>query len=291
MTEKRFWHEPFVHFFILGVLLFGIDAFLRNQSDTASAGEIVVTAGRIENLGAMFERTWQRPPTAVELKGLIDSYILDEALYREGVALAMDQDDSVVRRRVRQKLDFFVDDLASPDEPEEAELQAWLDAHKDAYAIPAVFTFFQVYLNPERHGDTLDAEAQRLLAELRASTSSIDIGSLGDATLLEPDYVNYRADMVESGFGGGFAAQLEGAPVGEWSGPYESAFGVHLVYLEALTPAGTPELTVVRDEVERDWRYDQREAAVARFHQQALEGYEVTVEWPESTAGGAGDSE
>ena len=122
MSIKKLLREPFVHFFVLGVVLFGIDALLRGQSDTEDKGEIVVTEGRIENLAAMFEKTWQRPPTNVELEGLVNSYIRDEALYRHGVEMGLDQDDNVIRRRVRQKLDFLIDDLASPAEPDNSEL-------------------------------------------------------------------------------------------------------------------------------------------------------------------------
>lgn len=284
MSIKKLWREPFVHFFILGVFLFGLDAMLRDQSDTASRGEIVVSAGRIENLAAVFEKTWKRPPTAMELRGLVDTYIRDEALFREGVLMGVDQDDNVIRRRVRQKVDFLVDDLASPTEPEDAELQSWLDEHTETYLVPATYTFSHVFVNPEKHGDSLESEANRLLAELRSLGANVDLNELGDATLLEPTFVDYRADMVAGSFGDRFTSQLEDAPIGEWSGPYGSSFGAHLVYMAAMTPARVPKLEEVRNAVERDWRRVQREAAVVEFHQETVDKYDVTVEWPLTTA-------
>jgi hypothetical protein len=291
MKKQRFWREPFFHFTLIAVLIFVVDAWLRDRSDAAGAGEIVVTAGRIENLSAMFEKTWQRPPTDEELQGLVNTYIRDEALFREGVALGVDQDDNVIRRRVRQKVDFFVDELASPAEPEEADLQGWLDEQSENYAVPAVFTFVQIYLDPQQNGESIGARIDELLIELQAADTDIDISMLGDATLLRPAYVDYRADLVANSFGHSFAKQLEEAPVGQWSGPIESAYGVHLVYMEAMTPARIPELAEVRDEVARDWRREKREAAVAEFHEQAVARYEVTVEWPESSTASAGANE
>lgn len=226
---KRLLREPFLHFVLLGVLVFAADAYLRLRSSEAGGGEILVTQGRIENLAALFTRTWRRPPSAEELRGLVDNYVLEEALFREGVALGVDQGDTVIRRRVRQKMDLFVDDLVDSAEIPEAELEAWLAAHPESYAQPARFTFRQVYLNPDQRGSDVRADAERLLAELRSSEGDIEPAELGDPSLLEPTYTDYRADAVASSFGPVLAEHLAGAATQEWSGPVESPFGLHLI--------------------------------------------------------------
>jgi hypothetical protein len=278
---KRLLREPFLHFVLLGVLVFAVDAFIRARTAQVGGGEIVVTQGRIENLAALFARTWQRPPTAAELRGLVDEYVLEEALFREGVALGVDQGDAVIRRRVRQKMDFFVDDLVDSGETPEAELQIWLAEHPDAYAQPARFTFRQVYLNPDRRGDAVRSDAERLLEVLLSTDDTSDARELGDGSLLQHAYADYRADTVESSFGQAFAAALAALPLSEWSGPVTSAFGLHLVIIDASTPGRLPALAEVRDEVERDWGFAQREEASKLFHEQIVSRYDVTIDWPQ----------
>ena len=281
MNTKRLLREPFLHFVLLGVLVFAVDAVLRERSAQAGGGEIMVTQGRVENLAALFARTWQRPPTAGELRALVDEYVLEEALFREGVALGVDQGDTVIRRRVRQKMDFFVDDLVDSGEMPEAELTAWLAAHPESYAQPARFTFRQVYLNADRRGRALQADAERLLAELRASGGTSDARALGDRSLLEHAYVDYSADIIARSFGQVFADGVALLPTGEWSGPVESAFGLHLVFVDQNIPGRFPTLAEVRDEVERDWSHTQRQDATQQFYEEVVARYEVTVEWPQ----------
>ncbi len=285
MNIKRLLREPFFHFVLLGVVIFAVDAYLRQRSAEAGAGEIIVTAGRIDNLAALFTKTWQRSPTADELRNLVDEYVLEEALFREGVSLGVDQGDTVIRRRVRQKMDFFVDDLVDNGQPPEAELEAWLTEHPESYAVPARFTFRQVYLNADERGEAVQADADETLAQLRSADGVSDPRELGDRSLLQSAYADYRADMVASSFGETFAEQLAGLPTGEWSGPIESAFGLHLVHVDASTPGRAPTLAEVREAVERDWSHAQRQEASRVFYDQVVSRYDVTVEWPEFLEG------
>ena len=285
---KKLVREPLLHFVLLGALLFALDAFLRERTVEASGGEIVVSAGRIETLAALFAKTWQRPPTLQELQGLVDDFVLEEALYREGVAMGVDRDDTIIRRRVRQKMEFVVDDLVELTDPDEAQLEAYFAEHATSYARPARFTFRQVYLNADRRGDAARGEADLVLAALRAGTAR-DPRELGDGSLLEHAFEDAGADLVERTFGPRFAEELAEQPLGEWSGPIESAFGLHLVLVEARVEGELPELAEVRDAVERDWSYAQGEAASEAFYEELLERYRVVVEWPATE--GLGTSE
>ncbi len=275
---KRFLREPLLHFIFLGIMVFALDALLRERE--TGGGDIVVSEGRIENLAALFAKTWQRPPTAEELRGLVDDYVLEEALYREGVALGVDQDDTIIRRRVRQKMEFIVDDIVELAEPSEAELEAWLGEHPESYTRPARFTFRQVYLNPERRGDALRSDAERVLMELRSTTSDTDPRKFGDGSLLNYENADVGTNMVANSFGQAFADHLSTLPTGEWSGPIESAFGIHVVFVDARTEERLPALAEVREAVARDWSYAQRQAASKAFYEGVLARYRVTVEWP-----------
>jgi len=278
---RRFLREPLLHFVVLGVLLFAADAWRREGGGGGGSGEILVSQGRIENLAALFAKTWQRPPDAQELRGLVDDYVLEEALYREGLSLGVDQDDMIIRRRVRQKVEFVVNDIVAIDDPTDAELEAWLAEHADSYARPARFTFRQVFLSADRRGDAVRSDAETVLAELRSDSAPADPRELGDRSLLKHAFADVGTNVVASTFGPSFADQLASLPTGEWSGPVESAFGLHVVFIDASNEGRRPVVDEVRAAVKRDWSYAHREEASKAFYAGVLEQYAVTVEWPE----------
>ena len=239
---------------------------------------IVVSAAKVENLAELFERTWRRPPTQAELDGLIEDHVKEEILYREALALGLERDDIVIRRRLRQKMEFVGEDVAPPAEPTEEELQAFLDEHAERFREPARLSFAQVYLSPDRRGEDAWADAERLLVALDAGTS--DPAAAGDPFLLEQDYRDLATPDVERLFGEAFAARVAELPVGRWSGPVESGYGLHLVLVRERTPARLPDLAEVRDAVANEWRAARREEANRAFYDGLRANYEVTVERP-----------
>ena len=162
--------EPLVHFLLLGAALFLLDAWLRPLSASSQGSEIVVGEARIRSLAQNFRRTWQRPPTRPELDGLIQDFVREEVLYREALALGLDKDDTIVRRRLRQKMEFIADEAAALAKPTDQELAAYLAAHAEAFRVEPRATFTQVYLDPRRRAETLEADAKRLLDELNAGS-------------------------------------------------------------------------------------------------------------------------
>ena len=165
--------EPLVHFLLLGAVLFGVFALLGDRG-SERAGHIVVTPGHLEHLLVSFTRTWQRPPTAQELAGLIDDYIREEVLYREAVAMGLDRDDTIVRRRLRQKLEFLTEETAAMAAPSDEELQTFLQQHLDAFRVEPRLAFRHVYLRRDRRGDAANAEARHLLTQLTRSDAAMD---------------------------------------------------------------------------------------------------------------------
>jgi hypothetical protein len=268
----RVLREPLLHFFALGALLFGLYAVASGDA-TGALDEIVVDRARLASLAAQFERVWQRPPTREELDGLVESFVREEVLYREGVALGLDQDDPVIRRRIEQKMSFLADAEAET-EVSEAELQAWLDAHPGDHAIEPRYDLAQVLFDPARHGAGLEAD----LAAARAALERGATDGLGDATLLPASLEAARASEVERVFGPEFAAALAGLPVGGWQGPIRSAYGVHLVELRAREEGRAPSLAEVRDAVERDVLRARSEAAAEAFYRRLRERYTLRVE-------------
>jgi len=164
--------EPLLHFLLLGALLFAVDAWLRPAPVADAGGEIVVSKGRIRNLAQGFQRTWQRPPTRTVLEGVIQDFIRGEVLYREAIALGLDQDDTIIRRRLRQKMEFVSDNAAALTTPSDQDIADWLAAHLDTFRTELRATFSQIYLDPQQHGDRLAADAQRLVDRLNGGGES-----------------------------------------------------------------------------------------------------------------------
>ncbi|MCM3872017.1 MAG: peptidylprolyl isomerase [Pyrinomonadaceae bacterium] len=276
---KKLLHEPLVHFLLLGLLVFAGFRF-TSRNEAGEPGKIVVTQGQVESLVTGFTRTWQRPPTNLELEGLIREYIREEVCTREALALGLDKDDSVIRRRLRQKLEFISDSVASQADPTDEELQKYLLAHADSFRAERQFSFSQVYLDPQKHGESLTRDVNRLLAQLRLAGSKPDLSELGDSLLLEQNFEAVPVGEVSKQFGEKFAAKLVELPVAEWSGPIESGYGLHLVLVSARADGSLPALADVRETVKRDWVNAQRSETNEKFYQALLKRYTVSIEDP-----------
>jgi hypothetical protein len=279
---KRLVKEPLLHFLVLGAAIFAVYHWLpkRNNSEP---GNIVITQGEIENLATIFARSWQRPPTEEELAGLVRDRVQEEVYCREAMALGLDTDDSVIRRRLRQKMEFVSDDIASQTEPSDADLNAYLLAHPDSFRLEPRFTFHQVYLNPEKHGENLARDAAQLLAQLNQAGKKVDVSAVGDPSLLESTFKSVPASEIAGQFGEKFAAKVDELSPGRWQGPVESGYGLHLVFVEERIKGRVPELAEVRDAVRHEWANARRLESNDKFYQGLLKRYTVTIEQP-STA-------
>lgn len=267
---KRLLREPLLHFFLVGAVLFG--AYDRLHGGLNAPTEVVVSHGQVQSLQMQFERVWQRPATKDELQGLIDGWVREEIFYREGIAMALDRDDPIVRRRVGQKLEFILDS-AAPAAPTDAELQAWLDAHPDNYQIEPTYSLRQVFFDPERHGDKLDAD-------IAAARRALESGKLaeGDTTLLPYEMNTARSTEVARVFGNDFVEQLRTAAIGGWHGPLRSDFGMHLVELSKRQNGGRATLSDVRADVERDFSHARIEDAKAAVYERLRANYSVRID-------------
>ncbi len=276
---KRWLHEPLVHFLLLGAALFLVFGLFGKPSGGAP-GAIVVTQGQIASMVSGFTSTWQRPPTPEELERLIQDRVKEEVYSREAMALGLDQDDTIIRRRLRQKMEFLSDDVAAQAEPSDAELSAYLQEHRDSFRIERRFTFRQVYLSPERRGESLAQDTAQVLAQLRKAGDEADISQLGDPFLLERAFDAVPEGEVAKLFGDKFAVRLAELTPGSWQGPVESGYGVHLVFVGDRTDGGVPALRDVRDAVYREWANAKRLDANEAFYRSLRKKYSVTIERP-----------
>lgn len=276
----RLLREPFLHFLLLGAGFFALFHVVR-RGDAPEPAAIVVSRGRIEHLTATFVRTWQRPPTAQELQGLIDDDVREEVLSREAMALGLDRDDTIIRRRLRQKMEFLAESAAAEIEPTDEELAAYLDRHADAYRVPDRLSFRQIFVDPTRHAGGLPAEVERIRTALAGGAAA---ATLGDPTLLPATFDDVTASDASATFGEAFSARLTALPVGRWDGPVDSAYGVHLVFVDGRTPGRSATLDEVRDAVRRDWTNERRVAATEAQVRRLMERYRIDVERPDGEA-------
>lgn len=271
---KRLLLEPLVHFLVLGGLLFAAYQWHGGPTSQGSS-RIVVTRGTIERLTAGFEMAWQRPPTDAEIKGLVDDYVREELSVREALALGLDRDDTIIRRRLRQKLEFLMVDAQAP--PSDAELQAWLERHPTALRTPTQLSLRQVFVSPRIRGARADADAQALLVRLQRAGAAASSDGLGDPSMLPSSLPLGPLAEVERAFGPAFAARVGTLSPGQWIGPIESPFGLHLVLVGERMAAAPMALSEVRSLVASEVAAERHKQQVQRFYDKLLEKHEVVI--------------
>ncbi len=278
-TVRKLVREPLFHFLLLGAVIFlGYGFWSRNK--VAKPAEIIVTQGAIENLVTGFTRTWQRPPDESEVQGLLRDYVRQEVAYREAIALGLDRDDMVVRRRLQQKLEFLASEVTERAEPSDKDLQDFLQANMEAFKSEPRFSFRQIYFNPQLHGSNTHQDAATLRDNLQRAGRRGDTANLGDPFLLEHSFDDLSLSDVKKIFGGGFASKLSSLQTAEWEGPIDSGFGTHLVFLLQRSEGRIPSLAEARDQVKREWMEAKRQEAKDKFYQALTGRYTVRMEAP-----------
>jgi hypothetical protein len=268
--------EPLFQFLVLGAALFGL-FHLVDGKKTETPDRIVISSARIANLADGFARTWRRPPGTEELQGLVDDYIRDEVFYREGRAAGLDRDDVIIRRRVRQKMEFFADDASVP-EPSEAQLVAYLGANPERFRTEDHLTFHQVFLSAARRAGTIDDDSKRVADAL--ADPAVDTTVLGDPFLLGDEFKALSQSEVTGIFGDGFAKRISVMEQDRWQGPISSSFGQHFVYISERIQGSLPPLDTVREAVRREWSNARRLEAEQKLYVSLRERYEIVVEAP-----------
>lgn len=274
---KRAVREPLVHFLAIGAALFIANALIHGPGKAAAGDRIVITEGRVNQIAESFLLLSGRMPSKDELAVLVDDYVSEEVGYREAVAMGLDADDTIVRRRMRQKLEFLIEDEAASNEPTEAELQGWLASHPNDYRLPERRSFRQVLASGDKRGARAKPDAEALLAKLQGGA---DPGKQGDASMLPAAMPLTTEEGVAAQFGGDFARAAFSHDKGAWFGPVASPFGQHLVSVIQVEPGRTVSLEEVRDKVHSDWIENKRNEARDTFHATLRKRYDIQIEWP-----------
>ena len=276
---NRWLREPLLHFILLGAALF-ILFYQVAEPEVVSDNRIVITEADIDRMITLFERKFHRLPTRQELNGLVEAQIREEVLYREALVMGLDQDDTIVRRRMAQKLEFLFTDLADATDPADAELQRFLSDNPDKFIEPARSSFIHVYFNDSERADTAETDAQQLLAVLNSNQESVDLANAGDPFMFGYTFDRQSEHQASRMFGNEFARALDTLTAGAWHGPIVSAYGLHLVFIKEREDAWLPALDEIRDSVRNEWLAVQRRQVNNAFYQSLRDRYDVIVWQP-----------
>jgi peptidyl-prolyl cis-trans isomerase C len=276
---KRWLREPLLHFLLIGLALFAIYRALNPAAvEQENRSRIELTADDLGQLEVGWIAQWRRPPTPEEMRRLVNSKVREEILYREALALGLDQGDTIVKRRMAQKMEFLAEDVANLREPSRQELEAWFEQNAPRFTVAGRASFRHLYFSFAKRGERVREAAEGVLAELAGKPADVP----GAATLADPfmfqDYYGDRsAEQVANVFGAKFTRALFQLAVGSWEGPIESGFGWHLVWVESMTPARVPAFEEVEPEVRSEWVAEQRAEAKRKLFEAMKARYEIIL--------------
>ena len=274
----RWLKEPILHFLIGGAVIFGAHAWLSPASPEggSTAHRVRIGPGEVRWLSDTWMRQWHREPTPDELRVLVASLLKEELLSREARELRLDENDTIVRRRLAQKLEFLLQDTAAVPEPTEDDLRRLYEASPDTYRTDSRVSFEHVYFSRARRKDASRDATDALAALASARFASAD--SIGDPLLVDAEFHEADQQTVASAFGPEFAGAVFTLPPGAWRGPLESGFGVHLVRVSATTPGRRRPFADVRRQLADRWREQKQRENEARFFKQLMAKYEVVID-------------
>ena len=274
----RYLKEPLLHFLIAGGLLFAAYAWFNPPSQNAGAEprQVRIGAGEVRWVTQTWARQWQREPTPEELRGLVMNLIKEELFSREAREMRLDENDTIVRRRLAQKLEFLVQDTARVAEPTEDDLRRFYAAHVERFSADGRISFTQVYFNRERRKDAAQ-DARTMLARLSSATPA-DIATAGDRLLVEAKFRDADEQTVASAFGPDFARAVFGLQPDAWHGPIESGYGLHLVYVTKAQPVHPRPYAEVRSQVLERWREQHQREGEERYFARLMQKYNVVVD-------------
>jgi hypothetical protein len=273
--------EPLVHFMFIGAAIYLLYGVFAEPVPEADDKTIVVTAGEVEWMQTAWQKRWSRPPTAEEFDGLIQQYIKETVLYREALTMGLNKHDQVIRRRLAQKLEFLAKDLVALTPPSEAELQGYFEEHQERYQQPVLYTFTQVFIDPDKRGDATLDDAEVIKANLIVKGDAVeDPGALGDDFMLQNYYPEKDVVEIQKLFGSGFTESLVELSPGQWHGPVLSGYGVHLIYISSVSEPPAQVLADVRERVVQDWEMERGEELNNKFYASLRDQYAVVIEEP-----------
>ena len=275
------WREPLIHFFVLGLVVFGLYSYLGKEPEAVDDPFLVeVTSADIEWIRTMWSKRMGREPTVQEMRGAVNQMIREQVLSREAASLGLDEGDTVVRRRLAQKMDFLFQDLSNITEPTDGELRAYLDKKRGTYEIPAKMTFTHVYFSTDRRGEEEATDALlQLVNHLNTDKGAPpDAATLGDPFLLPSHFEDQTRADIQKTFGSQFTATIWNQQPRSWQGPVASGYGLHAVFVHQRSDTRLPDFNDIREKLKVDWIADRQRQAARDAYDKVRSRYRVLLE-------------
>jgi len=278
-TIKRWLHEPLVHFLLMGAALFIGYQLLHPQLDGGKpSNRIELTEDDVRQMSVIWMAQGRSAPTQEQIKILLENKIREEILYREALALGLDKDDTIVKRRLAQKMDFLAEDVSALREPASADLKAWFEKNTARFALPPRASFRHLYFSPDKRGAQARSDAEQALAKLAGAPANAPAATgLADRFMFQEYYADRSQEQLAKEFGPKFAQALLQLKPGAWEGPIESGYGWHLIWIDSMTPSRVPPFEEIEPTVKSEWLDDERAESKRNMFEALRARYEVIV--------------
>lgn len=284
----RIVRDPLAHFVVAGGVLFAAYGAFGPQmaAPPADAMRIELTADDLGQIALVRLAQGRAAPTPPELRALAKEEATQRILVREAMALGLDQDDEIIARRLAQKMDFLLADLAALQDPSPDELRTWYAANTERFVRPARASFRHLYFAPDKRGaDGARTAAQDALPALAGlGSDAAKPAGIGDRFMFGDYYGGRSSDEIIKAFGPAFAKELFTLAPGRWQGPIQSGYGWHLVYVDTLQPGEVAPLETIEEAVRSAYLEARYREIRERAYAEMLSRYTIVMPDPETFA-------
>jgi peptidyl-prolyl cis-trans isomerase C len=276
---RRWLHEPLIQFLLIGLALFIVYNILHPTSDAKSeSNRIVLTPDDFEQLGVTWLAQGRPPPTSEQMQSLIELKVREEVLYREALALGLDKDDEIVKRRLAQKMEFLAEGASVNSDPPADTLRLWFKDNQQRFSLPPRVSFRHLYFSPDQRGEHSREDAVRVMTQLAGKPGNWEgAAALADPFMDQDYYGDRSADDLAKLFGLNFAQDIAGLEPGAWRGPIESGYGWHLIFIDTLILGRVPAFEEIEPEIKAEWIEDQRLQAKRKAYETMRARYQVVL--------------
>lgn len=272
---KKLFREPLLHFLLIGGGLFFLYSFLNPSEEQLANNVIKIDNSDVERLIKAYEQNWSSPPDSATLKSLLTEEIKAEVFYREALRMQLDHNDEIIRRRLKQKYEFLVKDLADSQQPNEAALKAFYKEKAEFYKEATKYSFSQIYFSPDKRQQPL-VDAQAVLKQVESQPDNkLKVKQLGDNFHLQNYFAERDYNDVRQLFGQDFAKAIFDLTKEGWAQPIQSGYGIHLVNITAIQKELIKPYNEVKEQVLADWKIAQQRLYNERLYENLLQKYEV----------------
>jgi hypothetical protein len=292
--RTRWLREPLLQFLAIGLALFVVDSVVNDRrGDRSTSSRIELTDDDLRQITVAWLAQGRPTPTPPQMQSLVENRVREEILYREALALGLEKSDTIVKRRMAQKMEFLAEDVGALRDPSADELRAWFEKNSARFALPPRVSFRHLYFSPDRRGQHARDEAARALERLTGKAGDWPgATALADRFMYQDYYGDRSLEQLATLFGPAFAQAVVQLKPGTWHGPVESGYGWHLVWLDSLEPPRVPSFEEVEADVKVQWVAEQRAESKRRAFEAMRARYEIvlngaTIAAPSASAGGS----